>query len=213
MFLHLRPEIMETQEQEIILRTLDLFMRYGIRSITMDDVAREMGISKKTIYRYFDNKADLVHKCVTLVHDTIKSRMEEIHQSAKNAIDELFDIDRVVREILENHNPGVRFQLRKYYPKTYNEVFHGRKQLILKMISENIESGKQNGLYREDVVTDIVAHLYCSKVETLPDEEEQLVNKYNMKPIMRQGLVYHIRGIASPKGLEYLEQKLKSEKE
>ena len=139
---------METQEQEIILRTLDLFMRYGIRSITMDDVAREMGISKKTIYRYFDNKADLVHKCVTLVHDTIKSRMEEIHRSAKNAIDELFDIDRVVREIMENHNPGVRFQLRKYYPKTHNEVFYGRKKLILKMIAENIENGKRDGLYR-----------------------------------------------------------------
>ncbi|MEQ9262943.1 MAG: TetR/AcrR family transcriptional regulator [Owenweeksia sp.] len=204
---------METQEQEIILRTLDLFMRYGIRSITMDDVAREMGISKKTIYRYFDNKADLVHKCVTLIHDTIKSRMEEIHQSAKNAIDELFEIDRVVREIMENHNPGVRFQLQKYYPKTYNEVFHGRKKLITKMITENIENGIRDGLYRKDLEPDIVTHLYCSKVETLPDEEEELITKYDMKPIMRQALLYHIRGIASDKGLKYLEQKLKSENE
>ncbi len=204
---------METQEQEIILRTLDLFMRYGIRSITMDDVAREMGISKKTIYRFFENKADLVHKCVTLVHDTIKTRMEEIHRSAQNAIDELFDIDRVVREIMENHNPGVRFQLKKYYPRTYNEVFQGRKQLIHKMIAENTENGMRDGLYRDDLKSDIVTHLYCSKVDTLPDEEEELINKYDMKPIMRQALLYHIRGIASPKGLDYLEKKLKSEKE
>lgn len=204
---------METQEQDIILRTLDLFMRYGVRSITMDDVAREMGISKKTIYRYFDTKADLVQKCVMTVHSTIHQRMEEIHQSAQNAIDELFDIDRIVREIMENHNPGIRFQLKKYYPKVYHMVFEGRKRLITKMIRENIENGKEQGLYREDVISDIVTHLYCTKVDTMPDEDEELISKYDIKRMMRQALVYHIRGIASPKGLEHLEHKLQLETE
>lgn len=204
---------METQEEEIIFGALNLFGKYGIRSVTMDDVAREMSISKKTIYRHFENKADLVHKCVMTVYNAIKDSLEVIHKETNNPIDELFAIDKVVREILERHNPGHRFQLKKYYPKTFKAMYDGRKALINRMIAENIENGKKSGFYRGDFNTDLITHLYCSKVETMPDEEEDLANKYNMHELMHQALIYHIRAIASSKGLEYLDEKLKTEKQ
>lgn len=202
---------MEEQEQEIIVGALSLFDKYGIRSVTMDDVAREMGISKKTIYKYFENKADLVHKCIMTIYDQVYGLMMEIHENSKNAIDELFDIDAVVRKIMESHNPGLQFQLRKYYPQTYRELYNGRKDLVNKMISENIESGQKDGLFRSDLEVEIVTHLYCSKVDTMPHEEVELMSKYPIHKVMRQSLEYHIRGIASDKGLKYLDQRLKKE--
>jgi AcrR family transcriptional regulator len=199
----------DAQEQEMILGALNLFDKYGIRSVTMDDVAREMSVSKKTLYKYFENKADLVHKCIMTIFDQVQACMLEIHATAQNAIDELFDIDNVIRQILADHNPGLQFQLHKYYPQTAKALYDGRKRLINKMISENIDNGKKDGLFRKDFDTQIVTHLYCSKVETLPEEQEELMMKFHTKDVMLQALEYHIRGMASKKGLAYLEKKLK----
>ena len=204
-------EAQDQQEQEMILGSLSLFDKYGIRSVTMDDVAREMSVSKKTLYKYFENKADLVHKCVMTIFDEVEACMMEIHASAQNAIDELFDIDNVIRKIMEDHNPGLHFQLHKYYPQTAKALYEGRKNLINKMIAENIDSGKRDGLFREDFETDVVTHLYCSKIESLREDEEDLMRKFHTRKVMRQALEYHIRGMASPKGLKYLEKRLELE--
>lgn len=201
-------ETKDKQEQEMIMGALSLFDKYGIRSVTMDDVAREMAVSKKTLYKYFENKADLVHKCIMTIFDHIQSCMMDIHSSAQNAIDELFDIDNVIRQILKDHNPGLQFQLHKYYPQTAKAMYEGRRHLINKMISENIDNGKRNGLFRDNVDSEIITHLYCSKVDSIRDDQEDLMRKFHTKKVMRQALEYHIRGIASDKGLKYLEEKL-----
>ncbi len=203
---------MEKLEHEIIYCALSLFNKYGIRSVTMDDVARELGISKKTIYKYFENKADLVHKSVRTIYDSLQKHLLEINKTTKNAIDELMMIDQVVGEVLENHNPSLRFQLQKYYPHTYNSLYEGRHNLIEEVISSNVEKGKKAGLYRNEASTDIMTYLYCSKMHTLPEEELELLEKHSIKAMMSQAMEYHIRGMATEKGLEYLESKLKDKK-
>ncbi|MDZ7845508.1 MAG: TetR/AcrR family transcriptional regulator [Owenweeksia sp.] len=204
----LAPAIMENQEQEIVAAAFAMFNKYGVRSVTMDDVARELSISKKTLYKYFENKADLVHKCIRSVYDQVEDALLAVHEQADNAIDELFEIDEVVGRIMENHNPGMRYQLQKYYPQTYNYMYEGRHDLIHKMISENLERGKRDGWFRQDVETDIITFLYCSKVETMPEEDEEMMARHPIKRIAGQSLEYHIRGVATKKGLAYLEEKL-----
>lgn len=199
---------METQEKEIIKCALGMFNKFGIRSVTMDDVAQELGISKKTIYKYFENKADLVHKSVLITYEKLQHKLEKIHAEAENSIDELIEIDKVIGVVMENHNPGMRYQLQKYYPRTYNLLYEGRHDLIHKVISENIEKGKQDGLFRKEADTQIITFLYCSKVETMPEEEQELLEKHSLKYMTRQALEYHIRGIATARGLDYLEKKL-----
>lgn len=196
------------QEEEMVMGALSLFNKFGIRSVTMDDVAREMAVSKKTLYKFFENKADLVNKCVMTIFDQVQGCMMEIHSSAQNSIDELFDIDNVIRQIMEDHNPSLHFQLHKYYPQTAKAMYEGRRELINKMISENIDNGKRDGLYRESIDTEIITHLYCSKMESIPEDQEDLMKRFHSKQVKRQALEYHIRGIASPKGLKYLETKL-----
>lgn len=200
---------MEEQEKDIIEGALAMFNKFGLRSVTMDDVARELGISKKTIYKYFENKADLIHKAVQTVHEAIQATMADIQANVSNPIDELIEIDHVVCQVMKKHNPGLSFQLQKYYPRTYNFVHEGRHRLIHNMIANNIEKGQKGGWYREDASKDIISFLYCAKVETIPEEEEELFEHYEMPFIMKQALVYHIRGLATKKGLDYLEEKLK----
>lgn len=201
---------MEEQDQEIIAGALGMFQKFGLRSVTMDDVARELGISKKTIYKYFENKADLVHQCVKSILEMVMSHISEIHSQTQNPIDELFQIDDVVGAIMANHNPGMKFQLAKYYPESFRYVEDGRSKLVSKMIFENIENGQKRGYYRTDFEPEIITFLYCHKIETVPEEENRLLSKHDMRKIMQESLVYHIRGIATTKGLTYLEEKLKA---
>ncbi len=193
---------MEDQKKEIVETALSMYERYGIRSVTMDDVAAEMSISKKTLYKYFTNKADLVHHCGQTLFHKIHSSLMEVYKNADSAIDELFAVDEVIWRMMEKHNPGMRFQIRKYYPKTFNHLFEGRHQ--------NIERGKREGCFREDADTEVISYLYCSKVESMPEEESALLTHHSMRYISRQALIYHIRGLATPQGLAKLEEKLKT---
>jgi len=199
---------MEQQEKEIIIGALALFNRYGIRSVTMDDVAGELGISKKTIYKYFENKADVVHHCMLTIYNRVQEKLVEVHRNYENPIDELMAISRVMINILESNNPSLRFQLEKYYPQTFSALYQGRQSLVTNVIRENIERGKKTGYYREDAETDIITHLYCSKMKSLPEEEEGLIKSHGVKSMMEQGMIYHIRGLATAKGLNYLEEKM-----
>jgi len=200
---------MEKQEKDIMDCALGMYNKYGVRSVTMDDVAKELGISKKTIYKYFENKADLIHKSIRNKFAEIQRSLMEIHAKTTNAIDELIEVDQVVCRIMRNHNHSMHFQLQKYYPETFSEVFEGRHEMLSMMIRENIESGKRDGLYRPEASTEVISFLYCAKMETMPEEEQQLFENHSMPFVMHQALEYHIRGLATAKGLEYLEQKLK----
>ena len=188
---------------------LGMFNKYGIRSVTMDDVAKELGISKKTIYKYFENKADLIHKSVRTRFAEIQKSLLDIHARSANAIDELIEVDELVGKMMRNHNHSMQFQLQKYYPETFAEVFEGRHELLSSMVQENIESGKRDGLYRQEACTEVISFLYCAKMETMPEEERALFDNHSKPFVMHQALEYHIRGLATASGLEYLEQKTK----
>ena len=109
-------------EEKIRQHALQMFMQLGVRSVTMDDVARDMAISKKTLYQYVENKADLVEKAFTHLVDTTIPRVREIRKADGNAIDHMFMLDEFMCSMVESHNPAVKFQLHKYYPSTWRKV-------------------------------------------------------------------------------------------
>lgn len=199
---------MEEIERDIIDGALRLFLKFGIRSVTMDDVAGELGMSKKTIYKHFKNKAELVHRGVQTVYQEMQSKLLEIHSHMENPIDELMAITALMQGLLEQHSHNLRFQLQKYYPQTFQELYEGRHELISKVMRENIERGKAHGLFREDANADVLAQLYCSKLDKLPEQNEDLMKRHGIAELMRQSMEYHVRGLATPKGIQYLEEKL-----
>ncbi len=204
------PPQMENQKREITEKALELFHRYGIRSITMDDLAAALSVSKKTLYKHFENKADLVHHCGQLLYQHIQDSLMTVMENSESAIDELFEVDQVVWKMMEKHNPSMRYQIEKYYPKTFNYLFEGRAEMIRKMVAANIERGKRDGCYRLDADTGVVSHLYCSKIKSIPEGEPKISDHHSLRYISRQALIYHIRGLATPQGLAKLEEKLKT---
>tara|TARA_R110001592_G_scaffold23456_3_gene91997 strand:+ start:37039 stop:37656 length:618 start_codon:yes stop_codon:yes gene_type:complete len=203
---------MEKIEKEILTRSVSLFNRYGLRPVTMDDIAKDLSISKKTLYKYFANKEELVRKGVNESFASISSRMLALlDYKDGNAIDMLFQMDAQICVSIEEHDPSIQFQLERYYPEVSASLEKRKREIIFRLITENIKRGKEEGIYREELNAEIVSFLYYSRARLMLQEEsffEQ--SKWSITEIMREILIYHIRGIASADGIEYLDYKLKN---
>lgn len=196
---------MDTGEK-IITKAGDLFMQYGIKSISMDEVARNLGISKKTLYQHVNNKADLIQK-VMLTHITEeKNAMCNIHENAKDAIDEMMQISRFVSELLQRVNPSVIYDLRKYYTKGWELMESLHFEHTYTLIKENIKKGMEEGLYRPDLNADIIAKLYIGRMDIVVDKNLFPIGEYTFSQIHNNAMMYHLYGIMSTKGIELFEQ-------
>ncbi len=201
------PE-MDEKELQILLQVEALFMQYGVKSLTMDDVARHLSISKKTLYQYVSNKNELVQKALGRHIDKERQDMEEICSSATNAIDELFAISKHVSGMLKNIHPSVVFDLQKYYPEAWQIFDEYKMNYIYDCISTNLERGIKEGLYRDNLDVPIVSRIYIGRVDMLFDPKLFPPGQFNIADVYLELIRYHVRGIASEKGIEYLVKKV-----
>lgn len=193
-------------KQQIIKTAESLFFRYGIKSISMDDVSRELGISKKTLYQYVTNKKELIDKVMQQSLEEEVRMMEVISRDSVDAIDEMLRVAKHVMGKMRQVHPGAMFDLQKYYRESWQLMEAFNQQFIYTMIKENIEKGQKEGFYRLDLHADIIAKLYVGKTLITVDENIFPLRKYNREELFREYIFYHIRGIASLKGLKQLEK-------
>jgi AcrR family transcriptional regulator len=181
-----------------------VFMQYGVKSITMDDIARELKISKKTLYQYVTDKNDLVLKVVEGKCYQEECMLQQIEEEGGNAIDELIAISRKVSEELHQVHPSVIFDLQKYYPEAWKRFEEHKYNTILGKIKKNLERGIDEGLYRDNLDADIISKLFTAKIDIMFDPMIFPFGKYSFEHIHWEITRYHIRGIASEKGIKYL---------
>lgn len=193
----------------IITRVRDLYAKYGIKSITMDDVARHLGISKKTLYKYVKDKEDLVGKVIDLEIELLKKGMECKARNELNAIEELLIVSKILNQRMKEINPSTIYDLRKYYPQHYERLTAARREKMFENVINNINKGQNEGLYRTDLDPKIIAMIQISRVENIVDNDLFSINEFTSDKFFHEIFVYHIRGIANPKGIEFLENKLK----
>lgn len=199
---------MNDEMKSILLKVRELYNRYGVKSITMDDVARELGISKKTIYQYVTDKDDLVGK---FVGNEITMRQEEIckcFNTGFNAIEELFELSIFMNKLIRDQNPATDHDLKKYYPHHYQKMVNVRRERIFNYIFQNLNKGKEEGLYRPEIDSEIISKLYLSRVETIHLNDLFTVEEFTSMRLFIELLNYHIRGIATEKGIDVLNKKL-----
>jgi AcrR family transcriptional regulator len=195
--------------KNILLKVRELYMKYGIKSITMDDVARELGISKKTLYQFVTDKDDLVGK---FIDNEIDLRQEEIckcFQIRFNAIEELFQISLFMNKMMRDQNPATEHDLKKYYPHHYQKTVKSRRERMYNYILMNIKKGKEEGLYRKEMDEEIIAKLYLSRTENIHFNELFTVEEFTSVKLFVELLTYHVRGMATDKGIIVLDEKLK----
>lgn len=202
---------MDEKVQHIIEKVSALYMSYGIRSVTMDDVARELGISKKTLYECFADKNDLVAKFLDYHENRLGSALNCIYKSKLNAIDALLEISKIINNFLKGINPAINFDLQKYHPEIWQKLIKYKSIHMYDNVLSNLRQGMKEGLYRSDMLPEIIARIYVSRVEISMEPGLGESFNYMSTDVFNELINYHIRGIASKKGIEYLEKKIAHE--
>ncbi len=192
----------------ILSKARELYTRLGIKSITMDDIARELAISKKTLYQYVVDKEDLVGK---FVDNEIELRQTDICKCFKegyNAIEELFEISLFMNKLMKEQNPATEHDLKKYYPRHHQKIVKVRREGIFKYILQNLRKGKEEGLYRKEMNEEIIAKLFLSRSEIIDASNIFTTEELTSFEVFIELLIYHVRGIATPDGIIELEKKI-----
>jgi AcrR family transcriptional regulator len=192
--------------EKIIHKASELFLTYGFKSVTMDDIASKLGISKKTIYQHFDNKTKLVEVTTLSLFELISQGIDCISALEKNPIEEIYDIKKFVMEHLKDEKSSPQYQLQKYYPKIYTSLKAKQFELMQGCVTDNLERGVQQGLYRNSLNVDFISRIYFSSMISIKDQDMFPLQKFSMNMLMDYYLEYHLRGICTEKGLEKLNQ-------
>ncbi|MFK8060685.1 MAG: TetR/AcrR family transcriptional regulator [Polaribacter sp.] len=194
-------------KDKIIEKAGEMFLNLGFKSVTMDDIANELGISKKTLYKYFSNKQGLVEETTITLHDSCISIIEMITNQGFNAIKENFEIKKVFKEMFQNASSSPIYQLKKYYPKIHEKTMQKEMILFSECLKKNIEKGIEEKFYREDVNINLATQFYFSLVFSI---HENTIDNHKIPKLEQEVLVYHTRAIATKKGLLELENQLKN---
>lgn len=184
----------------------ELFKKYGVKSYTMDDIARELGMSKKTIYQFVENKAELVRLTLQNYLDQERAQIESILKAPGNSVDEMIQMMYYFFNQVQELNPSALNDLQKYYPETWDIYSRYRFEFMLGMITDNLQKGINEGLYRADLNADIIARVYIANTAVLIDQDLFPGKNYVFINTYKEYLNYHLRGILSPRGLQYLEE-------
>ncbi len=204
------PCIMTTiqQGEDWFERVQGLFMRYGIKSVTMNDVARELGISKKTLYQLVPSKDELVIKVLQRHISTEKAQCLNLASLAPNAIEEIFIIMETNSQELTRMKTNIVNDLQKYHRQGWELIRKFHYEFVFKVIQENLVRGRKEGLYRENFDIDIIAKLHLATAFNLFDPELFPVLANDRLTLFNEYMMHYLHGIVSPKGIDYLNKKL-----
>lgn len=200
---------MEKDQINIFKRVRDLYNKYSIKSVTMDDIARELGISKKTLYTCVRDKEELVSKIVEEELSEIGKIMDEIELRPLNAIEMLIETNRALAKVMKNQNPSAYYDLKKYYPDIFSNMLKVRRQRMYDTMYRNLQQGKKEGLFREDLNVDIITKVHVMKVELM--SEHDFMGNFELKreEVFREIFIYHLRGVCNSRGIEVFEKLVK----
>ncbi len=193
-------------KEKIIAKAGELFLKLGFKSVTMDDIASDLAISKKTLYKYFCTKNSLVEETTSVLQDSFLSIINKISHKGYNAIEENFEIKKMFKEMFQNASSSPIYQLKKYYPKIYEKTMEKEIVLFTECIKINFKKGIEDGYYRKDINIELITKFYFSLVFSI---HEGMFENYKLPKLEQEVLVYHTRAIATEKGLKELDKQLK----
>lgn len=189
-----------------------LFMRYGFKSVGVDDISKELGISKKTLYQEFKDKNDIVDQVTAMVIGEEQTMVCSIADKSENAIDEVIELAKLIGAKHENIHPSIHFELKKYYPRAFKRFEEHKHNHVFNCIKSNLDRGINEALYRGNINTDIIAGIFVNKMEMFIDRDSFGDKEYSFQEVYFEMMRYHIRGIASEKGREYLKNRIQQDK-
>jgi AcrR family transcriptional regulator len=192
--------------ERILQHAWQVFIKRGVRSVTMDEIASKLGMSKKTLYQHFANKAELV-MCVSQMQcDREEREIDEVSEGGVDAVDELLRVMSWVAKMLTSINPNLIPELKKYYPEAW-EIHETHSDFhVINKLTENLKRGIEEGLYRKELDVELVARMRAAQIETGFNEQFFPPSKFNQLTVQRNMLEVFLYGITTPQGRELIPQ-------
>jgi len=193
-------------KERIQQKAKELFMRYGFRSVTMDEIAGQLGISKKTLYQFFEDKDSLVEAVMQKEMTYMQSECKKQVTESENAIEELFKDMESMESVMDALNPQIVFDLEKFYPRTFEKFKKHKHSFLLDIIRKNLQRGVHEELYRNDFDIEIIARFRLESAFIIFNQELFPFGKYNVLQLSNEIYYHYIHGIATPKGKKLIEK-------
>jgi len=184
-----------------ILKEADkLFCQHGIKSVTMDDIARHLGMSKKTIYQHYKDKNDMVHILIKNKMETQICALDQNSVEASNAVDEVFRAVTQMQSMLSDINPILFYDLQKHHSEAWLVFKTFRESNLFKVIRHNLERGIEEGYYRKEINLEIISRMRIEQIDMAFNHTLTLVNKYGVLQVMKELTEHYLYGICTPEG-------------
>ncbi|MCU0428644.1 MAG: TetR/AcrR family transcriptional regulator [Cytophagaceae bacterium] len=186
--------------KEILMKSGELFLRFGIKSISMDDISRQLAISKKTIYQYFSDKEELVQEFMKAFLQAEMNQMLELKRESKNVIDELIKSSHFMKQQISNINPTLIYDLKKYHPKAWKCFEEYKWNFLVNEIRETLLEGIKGGYFRKDIDVEILTRMRIEQVEMGFNQDIFNPSKFNMSKVQVEFFEHFLFGISTLKG-------------
>ncbi len=196
--------------EKIISKSEGLFLSLGFKSITMDDIANAMGISKKTIYAHFSNKTELVEVVIFSTLDQIFQGIDKINETSVNPIEKLYKIKMFVLNYFKNEKVSSQHQLKKYYPQIYERLQIKQFEKMHSSFENSLEMGINTGLFRAGIDINFISRLYFNGMTAIRDISIFPESDFDKDYLFESYLEYHLRAIVTKQGLNLLNNYIKS---
>lgn len=191
-------------KDQIVAKAAEMFLALGVKSVTMDEIATAIGISKKTIYANFSTKSKLIEETAIYVFEQISKGIQSIRNDRKDPIEELFEIKDFACQHLKNKKSSPQYQLQKYYPTIYTTIREKQKHILEELTKENLEKGIRQGVYRNEIPVAFITRIYFMGIVGIKDQDLFDEGEFHLNELTQMHLEYHLRAIVTGKGLKKL---------
>lgn len=198
-------EIKYEMKDKIIKKATDMFLKIGFKSVTMDDIACEMCISKKTIYKYFSNKETLIEEGTEVIHQNIHALINQVVAKDYNAIEENFEMRKMFKEMFQSFDHSPAYQLKKHYPEIYEKMMVNEMEDCNELFTQNIYKGISQNLYRKNIDVQAYVKFYYTLIFSINETTQQESEALKLE---LDALEYHTRALATVEGIKELEKQL-----
>lgn len=193
-------------KERILEETERLFWKYGVRSVTMEEIAKQLGISKKTIYQHFADKEQILYEVLQDKMGKHQSEMACAVIETTNPVEEIMNVLNMMQKNADQISPNLLIDIKRYYPQAFLLFRKYKEEHVMRSILENIQKGIDQGLYRSDINPDILARLRVEQIELAFDNDIFPTDQYTMHDVQHELMHHFIRGMLTDKGFTIYNQ-------
>jgi AcrR family transcriptional regulator len=195
---------MDEKLKSILERTAEMFISLGVKRVSMDDIASELQVSKKTLYKYVSDKTDLVQQTFLFKFEEKRREIDELVSKSSNAIEEVLMIFEMILTMTRNFNPSLEYDLKKYYKNLSEQFINHRIQHTYVVTKKNLERGINEGIYRPEIDPETIAKQHALSLTGNFNKVQNLFKDFDCAEAIKERIFYHLHGICNEKGLQIL---------